>query len=117
MNLTKQEFHELMQRAVVATHKYYKNTPVEDIGPSYIEDVESCEFEGFTIEQVDKYGGEDQGSDYWFVVSITDGTDTQYFKYSGHYNSWEGTEWYDFDDFLKEVKPEEKTITVYEAIS
>lgn len=33
-----------------------------------------------------------------------------YFKITGYYSSYDGTEW---DNTIKQVKPEQKTITVY----
>ena len=37
----------------------------------------------------------------------------QYFKISGYYTSYHGTDFDSYEDCLKEVFPEEKTITVY----
>lgn len=62
------------------------------------------------IEEVDNYGGEGQG-DTWYTVRYFKDHDV-YIKTNGFYSSYNGT---DFDyGFGEEVKPVEKTITVYE---
>lgn len=62
------------------------------------------------FEFVDRYGGEDQGSDYWSVYSFSDGMQVVFIKFDGWYASYEGST---YEKFF-EVKPVEKTITVYE---
>lgn len=62
------------------------------------------------FELVDRYGGEDQGSDYWSVYSFTDGMELVFIKFDGWYASYEGST---YDKFY-EVKAIEKTITVFE---
>jgi hypothetical protein len=62
------------------------------------------------FELVDNYGGEDQGSDYWSVYSFTDGMQVVFIKFDGWYASYEGSTYEEF----YEVKPVEKTITVFE---
>lgn len=63
-----------------------------------------------SFEEVDRYGGEDQGADYWSVYSFTDGTEVVFIKFEGWYASYEGSTYEKF----YEVKPVEKTITVFE---
>lgn len=58
-------------------------------------------------EKVDDYGGMDMGSELWVVFKIGD----QLFKKSGWYASHDGSYW---DGDLSEVKPVQKTITVFE---
>jgi hypothetical protein len=65
---------------------------------------------GITFEQVDRYGGEDQGSDYWSVYSFTDGMQVVFIQFQGWYASYEGST---YEEFF-EVVPVEKTITVFE---
>lgn len=57
----------------------------------------------------DEFGGMDQGSDYWVVVSLTapDGT-VQYFKKDGWYASHDGGY---LDGDLYEVESYERTVT------
>ena len=62
------------------------------------------------FELVDRYGGEDQGSDYWSVYSFTDGMQVVFIQFQGWYASYEGSTYEEF----YEVKPVEKTITVFE---
>jgi hypothetical protein len=61
----------------------------------------------YTAEWVEDHGGMDKGSDRWVVFKVGD----QLFKKSGFYASHYGTDW---DGPLVEVKPVEKTVTVFE---
>lgn len=65
---------------------------------------------GISFEEVDRYGGEDQGSDYWSVYSFTDGMEVVFIQFQGWYASYEGSTYEEF----YEVTPVEKTITVFE---
>ncbi len=60
------------------------------------------------VKEVAQKGGEDQGSEYYYIYSIGDFL----VKVEGHYTSYDGTEWGDND--FKEVRPTTKTVTVYE---
>ena len=62
------------------------------------------------FELEDRYGGEDQGSDYWSVYSFTDDMQVVFIKFDGWYASYEGSTYEEF----YEVQPVEKTITVFE---
>jgi len=62
------------------------------------------------FEFADRYGGEDQGSDYWSVYSFTNGMEAVFIKFDGWYASYEGST---YDEFY-EVQAVEKTITVFE---
>jgi hypothetical protein len=62
------------------------------------------------FELVDRYGGEDQGSEYWSVYSFSDGMQVVFIKFDGWYASYDGSTYEEF----YEVKPVEKTITVFE---
>lgn len=65
------------------------------------------------IKEVVQKGGEGEGSE-WYVVYYFSDHDV-YMKIEGYYSSYNGT---DFDggweDCASEVKPQTKTITVYE---
>jgi len=61
--------------------------------------------------EVKQHGGEDEGSN-WFSVKYFKDHDV-YIKITGFYASHVGTDFYSWDDVF-EVKPKEKTITVYE---
>lgn len=65
-------------------------------------------------EEVDQYGGEGQG-DTWYSIKYFKDHDV-YLKCDGYYQSYNGTEFYDGWDNVYEVKPEQKTITVFEKI-
>jgi len=61
-------------------------------------------------EEVDQHGGEGQGDDWHSVKHFKD--HDIYIKTEGFYSSYHGT---DFESgYGEEVKPKEKTITVYE---
>jgi hypothetical protein len=62
------------------------------------------------FEFVDRYGGEDQGSDYWSVYSFSDGMQVVFIQFDGWYASYQGST---YEEFF-EVTPVEKTITVFE---
>lgn len=62
------------------------------------------------FELVDRYGGEDQGSDYWSVYSFSDGMQVVFIKFDGWYASYDGSTYEEF----YEVQAVEKTITVFE---
>lgn len=65
---------------------------------------------GIAFQFVDRYGGEDQGYDYWSVYSFTDGMQVVFIQFQGWYTSYEGSTYEEF----YEVQPVEKTITVFE---
>lgn len=75
---------------------------------------ELTEFLGFIglgeIEEVEQYGGEDMGSEYYVVQYFKD--HDVYIRTDGYYSSYNGTDWE--DGYGCEVRPKEKTITVYE---
>jgi hypothetical protein len=64
------------------------------------------------IEEVDKYGGEGKGETWYSVKHFVD--HNVYIRVDGYYTSYEGTSFYDEWDCCRNVKPEQKTITVYE---
>jgi hypothetical protein len=63
-------------------------------------------------EEIEQIGGEGEG-DTWFSIKYFNDHDV-YLKVSGYYQSHYGTDFDDWDNAVKEVKPKEKTITVYE---
>lgn len=63
-------------------------------------------------QEVCQYGGEGQG-DMWYSVKYFPYHDV-YIRVDGYYSSYEGVDFEDWADSCKEVKPKEKTITVYE---
>lgn len=75
----------------------YQGAPVEVAGPN---------------TRVHSTGGEDEGS-YWCAVHYFPDHDV-YLKVTGYYQSYSGTDFDDGWDCVTEVRPVEKTITVYE---
>lgn len=63
-----------------------------------------------TVELVDEYGGEDQGSDYYAVYSFSKDNEKIFVKFYGWYASHYGSEYQGY----KFVTAQQKTITVYE---
>jgi len=64
------------------------------------------------IEEVHQRGGEGMG-DHWESVKYFKDHDV-YLKVVGFYQSHYGTDFYDDWNCVREVKPKEKTITIYE---
>ena len=64
--------------------------------------------------EVDQYGGESQGEDWWSVKYFPD--HDVYIKVEGSYSSYNGTEFYDGWESCREVKPKEKLIIVYQEV-
>ena len=63
---------------------------------------------GLNIEytHVDNYGGEGEGEDYWSVYKFTHGIESVYVKFSGSYQSYNGSdydEWFFVDPKVVEV--------------
>ena len=63
-----------------------------------------------TVTNVDSYGGEDMGSDYWAVYSFSKDNETVFIKFYGWYASHYGSEYRGY----KFVNPQQKIVTVYE---
>ena len=62
------------------------------------------------FDLVDRYGGEDQGSDYWCVWKFSKGDQDCFVKFYGWYASHYGTDYQGY----KFVAPAQKTVIVYE---
>lgn len=63
-------------------------------------------------KEVAQHGGEGQGDEWWSVKYFPD--HDVYVKVEGWYQSYNGTEFEGWEDAVYEVRPQEKTITVYE---
>lgn len=74
--------------------------------------VESILQELGTAKEVSHYGGEGKGDTWYSVFHFTD--HDVHLKVDGWYSSYNGTDFEGWEDSVKEVKPMEKTITVYE---
>lgn len=65
-----------------------------------------------TVTVVDTVGGsEGDGESQCVVIKVVQGEVTRYFKKSGYYSSYGGSDW---DGEIRSVWPSQKTITVYE---
>jgi hypothetical protein len=67
--------------------------------------------DGLTAKRVAEFGGEGEGDQYWVVISLSDGETTRYFRRDGWYASYDGGT---LDGDTYEVRPQEKTIVVYD---
>lgn len=64
------------------------------------------------MSEVAQEGGEGEGETWFSVKHFLD--HDIYVRIDGSYASYSGTDFEDWDDAVKEVRPQEKTITVYE---
>lgn len=64
------------------------------------------------MTEVAQKGGEGEGEE-WYSVKHFPEHDV-YIRVNGSYASYDGTNFEDWDSSVKEVKPQQKTITVYE---
>jgi hypothetical protein len=98
------DYNELLS----AVKEYYDNS-ISDFGHSGGE--KSTTEEIGAIEEVDRHGGEGQGEDWWRVYFFP--KHDIYMKVSGWYSSGNGVDFEGWED-VTQVKPQKKTITVYE---
>jgi len=89
-----------------------------EMSDEYNSDYDSEEFTSFldelaenkiSFEHMDNHGGEGEGEDYWSVYKFTKGTDGVFVKFSGWYQSYNGSE---FTEFFF-VTPKEVMVTQY----
>lgn len=64
---------------------------------------------GITFENVDSYGGEGKGEDYWSVYKFTLDNEVCWIRFDGWYSSYNGGEYSKFSF----VKPKEVVVTRY----
>jgi len=74
------------------------------------EDYDSEELGLGKVEEVDRYGGEGQGSTWYSVKHFVE--HDVYIRTDGWYSSYDGT--YFDEGYGTEVRPVEKTVTFYE---
>jgi hypothetical protein len=74
-------------------------------------DCEVPKVHDFEFEIVEDFGGEGQGDSRYVVFSLTDGTDTRFFRKDGYYASYDGSTW---DGEFREVKAIDRVVTFYE---
>ena len=74
------------------------------------ESVELMDKKRIVYDEVDSYGGEDQGSTYYRVYCFQSDSEKVYIKFNGWYASHYGTEYQVFEIVI----PQQRTITVYE---
>lgn len=67
-------------------------------------------FKDITFTELDRYGGEGQGDEYWSVYEFTKGYESWIVRFNGWYQSYNGAGFTDW----KFVTPKRKEVTVYE---
>ncbi|GAA0955503.1 hypothetical protein [Nonomuraea longicatena] len=75
---------------------------------------DGTEVEGLgMVATVQTEGGGGEDGDGWthVVIRVTQGDVTRYFKKTGYYSSYGGSDW---DGEIRRVRPTTKTVTVYE---
>lgn len=125
MNLAELSAHDvgvfLVKLSYEQGHNWGEEDPeeVDYLNYSAISELETWENNGNGVEtslgllkEIDDYGGEGKGDEYWKVYSLTQGRVTRTFKLDGYWQSYSGGE---YDEFY-EVTPEPKTITVWKRI-
>lgn len=65
---------------------------------------------GISAEQVDHYGGEGQGTNYFNVYKFTGQGEEVFLKFYGSYHSYDGS----YYEGFRQVHPKTKTVVVYE---
>lgn len=64
------------------------------------------------VVEVEQEGGEGEGSNWYSVKHFVE--HDIYIKVSGYYQSYNGTDFDGWDNACRQVKPKQKTITIYE---
>lgn len=110
MNQSKLSFAEIIE----LLKAYYGEDGYNDFAYEYgeITPEEAKEYNIPAYKEVDQRGGEGEGDDWWSVKYFPE--HDIYIRIVGHYQSHHGLDIYDGWDACREVKPKEKTITVYE---
>ena len=75
----------------------------------------TVDLDGFgEVRLIEQFGGEDQGTDYYIIFSVTDSDGKKrIFKRCGYHQSHDGSY---LDGPTLEVEPVQKTITVYDEV-
>lgn len=104
------EIRKLLQKDVITKYEWgdYQNTLFKTLAESK----HSYEVEGHTFTREEQYGGEGKGDEYWVVFSVSKDDEKRFYKIPGWYSSGYGSELEPYNTF--EVKPEQKTIIVWE---
>jgi hypothetical protein len=94
-----------LERILDQLSDYDRECFMDGYGPEELFDNELI-----TVTNVDSYGGEDMGSDYWAVYSFSKDNEEVFVKFYGWYASHVGSEYQGY----KFVSPQQKTVVVYE---
>ena len=100
--MNKDKIEEVLKQVLVLNERFEEE--YAEIDEDELEDVfsysEAKQLPSYTIKMEESYGGEGQGDDYWFVLSITESAilgedlkDSIYIRFNGWYSSYNGTEW------------------------
>ena len=123
MNLTDKPQHTLKDYLKVFFGKAHKDTVIHffhseaserSAEDEYLDEEPRGDFRELigkciSFKNVDSYGGEGQGEDYWSVYKFTLDNEICWVKFNGWYSSYSGSEYSNF--FF--VEPKEVTVTKY----
>lgn len=90
-NITKNEARELFKKEFGVNLLFYGEDEIQ---------YRDFENDNYVVEsEVDYYGGEGKGEEYWKISRILDKKTGEVFfiKFEGFYNSWDGTDWSEND--------------------
>lgn len=98
------------QEIIARLEEFFGGSGDSQVSNYVWDDYDEAELGLGEIKEVDSYGGEGQGETWYKVNYFVD--HNVYIRTDGFYTSYNGT---DFEDgFGEEVRPTQKTITVYE---
>lgn len=95
--ITPEEVQELFATEFNVGMNYYNSQQIQ---------YSNFENENYKVEsEVDEYGGEGQGEEYWLVSRVLDKRTGEVFfiRFDGYYTSWDGTDW--SENYWSIVKP------------
>lgn len=101
-NTLKQQVNQLLNNELAAFCADFFNSEFDFEISKYSTDEELAaiallEMQQIKVVNVDSYGGEGEGEDYWSVYKFSRGTEDVYIKFDGSYQSYDGStydEWY-----------------------
>lgn len=98
MTDTKKVIEDILNAVDNEIHRDFFSSEFQQKNSKYDSD-EQTEFKdvlkaaGITVKHLDNYGGEDCGSEYWSVYEFSKGEDKVFVKFSGWYQSYNGSEY------------------------
>lgn len=107
--LTKKQLIKFLEIETEETEESYSENNLEKL-----ENEEELTCNGFKIKQVDQYGGEGKGDEYWVVFSVEKDGEKEFWEIPGWYASHNGSE-LDTGGMFK-VEQVEKVVKIWKSI-